>query len=113
MKYWFTDENTKPLAITATVCAVLLIVFCVWFVLMPNTTKPIAQVYPMTAQVIELDRENDIVTCVDGAGILWEFTECDDWQTGDFVSLLMNDNGTTSIYDDTIEMVRYAGIFGD
>lgn len=71
-----------------------------------------AAVYPMTAKVISVDRESDIVTCVDGADLLWEFTECDDWCEGDFVSLLMNDNGTPNyIYDDVITMVRYGGYF--
>lgn len=112
MKYWFTNESTKPLAIAATVCAVLLVLCCVWFALMPTTkAEPTAKLYPLTVVVIELDRENDIVTCVDGADNFWEFYGCEDWETGDFASFLMNDQGTTSIYDDTIEMIRYAGIF--
>ena len=66
---------------------------------------PSENYYPM------VDRAADVVVCEDGAGNLWEFTECDDWQMGDFVSLLMNTNNTPqTIYDDTIEMVRYAGL---
>ena len=69
-------------------------------------------VYPLTVQVVELDRENDIVTCADGAGNGWEFYGVEDWQVGDFASLLMDDNGTTeTIYDDIVLMARYAGTF--
>ena len=76
-------------------------------------TEPRARLYPTTAVVVELDRENDIVTCADYAGNLWEFEGCEDWETGDVASLLMCDLGTASIYDDTIEMVRYSGHIGD
>ncbi len=70
------------------------------------------EVYPLTVQVIELDREGDIVTCVDGADNFWEFYGVEDWQTGDFASLLMDDNGTpNTIYDDVITMAHYAGTF--
>ena len=68
-----------------------------------------SQVYPLTVEIVELDRDSDIVTGVDGAGNFWEFYGVEDWETGDFASLLMNDNGTQSIYDDTIEIIRYAG----
>lgn len=69
-------------------------------------------VYPLTVQVVELDRENDVVTCVDGAGNGWEFYGVEDWQVGDFASLLMDNNGTTeTIYDDVITMAHYAGTF--
>lgn len=70
------------------------------------------EVYPLTVVIIELDREGDIVTCVDGADNFWEFYGVEDWQTGDYVSLLMDDNGTPeTIYDDVITMTLYAGTF--
>lgn len=73
---------------------------------------PKHEIYPLTVQVIELDREGDIVTCVDGADNFWEFYGVEDWQTGDFASLLMDDNGTPeNIYDDVITMTLYAGTF--
>jgi hypothetical protein len=74
--------------------------------------EPKHEIYPLTVQVIELDREDDIVTCVDGAGNGWEFYGVEDWQIGDFASLLMDNNGTPeTIYDDVITMTHYAGIF--
>ena len=70
-----------------------------------------SNLYPLTAQVVEINREVDVVVCVDGAGNAWEFTECEDWQEGDFVSLLMNANGTASIHDDVIEQTLFGGCF--
>ena len=69
-------------------------------------------VYPLTVQVVELDHDADVVVCVDGAGNDWEFYGVEDWQVGDFASLLMDDNGTAeTIYDDVITMTHYAGTF--
>ena len=78
-----------------------------------NKTEEVKNnVYPLTVVVIEIDREGDIVTCVDGADNFWEFYGVEDWQTGDFASLLMDDNGTpNTIYDDVITMTLYAGTF--
>lgn len=71
-------------------------------------------VYPKTVKIVYLDWNNDIVTCIDGAGEVWQFTECDDWCVGDLVSLLMDDNGTQdSIYDDVILMTIYSGFYED
>ena len=70
-----------------------------------------AGTYPLTVKVVTIDREADAVECVDGAGNVWEFFGCEDWQEGDFASLLMNDKGTPSIYDDEIITARYAGTF--
>lgn len=109
--YYFNEPNTKPLAIAATVCFILLIACLVWFALAPSTMVQ-QKVYPLTAKVVEVDRDADVVTCVDGAGRLWGFTECDDWCEGDFVSLLMCDHGTPdNVLDDIITMVRYGGYF--
>lgn len=64
--------------------------------------------YALTTCVVEVDRDNDIVTCEDSNGNLWEFYGCEDWQEGDCASLLMNSRGTASIYDDAIEGARYS-----
>ena len=64
-------------------------------------------VYSNIGKVIDLDRENDIVTCIDGVGYTWQFTECDDWMIGDYVSCIMYDMGTESITDDVIIDYHY------
>ena len=64
-------------------------------------------IYSNVGKVIELDRENDIVTIIDGIGYTWQFTECDDWMIGDYVSCIMYDMGTESITDDVIIDYHY------
>ena len=95
--------------------AALIIVLCVVGICVVSPLcdpAPAHSVYPLTVQVVELDREADVVVCVDGAGNGWEFYGVEDWQVGDFASLLMDDNGTPeAIYDDVITMTHYAGTF--
>lgn len=74
----------------------------------PNTNSE-TNLYPTTAVVYELDRENDLVTVEDVNGNLWQFEGCEDWDINDICSMLMDDCGTASIYDDEIVMVRYSG----
>ena len=81
---------------------------CVWTA---KEAEPTETLYPLTVRVSTIDREADTVECVDGAGNVWEFFGCEDWQEGDFAALLMNDKGTSSIYDDEIITARYAGTF--
>lgn len=76
-----------------------------------NTAKQTSintdHIYSNVGKVIELDRENDIVTVIDGVGYTWQFTECDDWMIGDYVSFVMYDNGTESVTDDIIIDLHY------
>ncbi len=82
---WFADMHREAMLNNATTC----------------------ERYALTTCVVEIDRDNDIVTCEDSNGNLWEFYGCEDWQEGDCASLLMNDKGTSSIYNDTIEGAHY------
>lgn len=114
MTHYFKDFDTKPLSIVDVARTALLLVALIAFGWMgySKATEPEHSVYPLTVVVIELNRENDIVTCVDGADNVWEFYGVEDWQTGDFASLLMDNNGTpNTIYDDVITMTLYAGTF--
>lgn len=65
------------------------------------------QYYALTTKVVDLDLENDLVTCEDCNGNLWQFFGVEDWEIEDGASLLMNDSGTPEIWDDVIENVRY------
>lgn len=71
-----------------------------------NTTS--CERYALTTCVVEVDRDNDIVTCEDYNGNLWEFYGAEDWEIGDCVSLLMNSKGTEKIQDDTIENAKFS-----
>lgn len=67
--------------------------------------------YALTTVVVNLDAENDVVTCKDFNGNLWEFEGCSDWAIDDIATLLMNDKGTRNIYDDEMIRARYQGTF--
>ena len=73
--------------------------------------KPTETLYPMTTIVVDLDHENDVVTCKDFNGYLWQFEGCEDWQEGDICSMIMSDNGTPKIFDDEIVSIKYDGYF--
>ena len=103
MMHFYKDSKTKPPAITALVCLVLLAAAIVWFMAMPaGESKNKSELYALETIVRKVDRESDIVTCEDSNGNLWEFYGCEDWQEGDCASLLMNDQGTPTICDDVI-----------
>lgn len=64
--------------------------------------------YPLST-VIECVHENE-VTAKDFNGNLWTFTDnFEDWIKGDICSLIMHDNYTDIIYDDTIIKAQYSG----
>ena len=64
--------------------------------------------YPKTFVVTRVTENT--VFCVDFNGLEWAFnTDTEDWFVGDFVSAIMNNNGTENIYDDYFVCVKYAG----
>lgn len=67
--------------------------------------------YGMTAKVIEVDRENDVVVIKDFSGYVWEFGGIEDWEVDDIATCVMYDNNTKSILDDEIVNVTYNGYF--
>jgi hypothetical protein len=103
--------------ITALLIIVLvfaLIALCIFIVTHGQKPKDIGEnltngwYYALPTCVVQVDRDNAIVTCEDSNGNLWEFYGCEDWQEGDCASLLMNSKGTPSVYDDAIEGARYS-----
>ena len=68
-----------------------------------------ADVYPAVGVVTDLDYENDLVIFEDCNHDLWAMEGIEDWSIGDIGALLMDDMETTSIYDDEIVDIRYAG----
>lgn len=63
--------------------------------------------YPAAGTVSEI--RDDTVYVTDSTGNIWSFDGAEDWQTGDQATMLMDDNGTETIYDDEILQVRYVG----
>lgn len=65
----------------------------------------ISHLYPLSTTVTEI--KNDTVTVEDSNGNLWSFNGVEDWEVGDGCALIMNDNSTSEIIDDTIISTRY------
>lgn len=72
-----------------------------------TASQPIGEDYPNTAIVTNLD--GDLVLCEDCDGNIWSFTSDEEWNEGDFVSLIMNDLGTEENTDDEIVNVAHSG----
>ena len=66
-----------------------------------------SHLYPLTTTVAEIN--NDTVTVEDLNGNLWLFNGAEDWEINDSCALIMNDNNTKDIRDDTIISTRYQG----
>lgn len=74
--------------------------------------EPVITLYARTAKIAEVDYGTGTITLVDGAGLVWQLTSCEDYDVGDLVSLLMSDAGTSeSVLDDVIVSASYAGYF--
>ena len=69
----------------------------------------VKHLYPLNTVVDKVDKENNIVSCVDYNGNVWEFTEVAEWHEGDFATFLMDDKGTRECEDDEIVKIEYNG----
>lgn len=85
------------------------IIAMVIMIIVSVTIGTYAEQYPTTMIVNELDYNENMVICIDFNGNEWAFEEIEDWCIGDIASMIMDDMGTESIYDDVIIMVRYSG----
>ena len=70
--------------------------------------------YTRTGLVVDLDHDTDVVTVVDGADLVWQFTGCEDYCVGDLVEILMQKAGDPeNIFDDVIYSTCYAGFYAE
>lgn len=70
--------------------------------------------YMRTGLVVDLDYDTDVVTVVDGADLVWQFTGCEDYCVGDLVEILMQKAGNPeNIFDDVIYSTCYAGFYAE
>ena len=70
--------------------------------------------YTRTGLVVDLDYDTDVVTVVDGADLVWQFTGCEDYCVGDLVEILMQKAGDPEkIFDDVIYSTCYAGFYAE
>ena len=92
---------------------ILIITFSapLWIAIITNAPADLVENrhYPLNTVVQEINKETDTVTCADYNGNLWEFYGVEDWQEGDFATMIMDTCGTTNIFDDEIVKVEYNG----
>lgn len=70
--------------------------------------------YTRTGLVVDLDYDTDVVTVVDGADLVWQFTGCEDYCVGDLVEILMQKAGDPeNIFDDVIYSTCYSGFYAE
>lgn len=91
---------------------ILVVLFCALALVIALTVSlsPKGERYPLIGRVFAIDSVHDTVFFVDGAGVSWSFKGVEDWCNGDYVSCIMDDMGTESIYDDQIISIRYGGL---
>lgn len=77
--------------------------------MMTNTNTTTCEYYALTTVVTNVDYSIDVVACEDSTGNVWEFYGTEDWLEGDVCSMVMCDEGTDNIEDDTIVSTRYSG----
>ena len=75
--------------------------------IMTMNNNPIS--YSKVMKVTEVNYEKNLVVCIDMNGEEWAFKGTEDYFINDAVICEMYDNNTTSIYDDEIIKVYYAG----
>lgn len=62
--------------------------------------------YTMQAKVVDVDTASDTVQIEDSHGEIWEFFGTENFQKDNSVIVLMDNQGTSTIYDDEILSVR-------
>lgn len=99
-------ETAKLIGISVVVVTVFISMI---FFSMPARAEE-TELYPRAAIITELDLNEDLVTCVDAAGCIWQFYGVEDFDIGDIVALILWNAGTPeSIFDDEIIDAVYAG----
>lgn len=70
-----------------------------------------AEIYPKAFIIIDTIPETNIVTLWDSVGNIWEWYGIEDWMPGDIAVAIMDNNNTDIIYDDSILILQYSGMF--
>ena len=68
-----------------------------------------SHIRPLCGIVIEVNYEYNYIAIEDFTGNVWEWEGVEDWQEGDIAAMIMDDNGTESIFDDIILDIQYCG----
>ena len=100
------SKGQKALINLCFMILILLAVFALGEVVGSEDMK--SRTYPRTAVVVEIDRPNDTVICMDSVGTLWAFYGVEDWEVGDVVSMILDSRNTCCICDDKVINPRYS-----
>lgn len=65
--------------------------------------------YPLCGTVVDVDYYDNTVVFQTANGNRFQFYGCEDWEEGGTAAAIMDNNGTETVYDDIIMMVRYCG----
>lgn len=68
-----------------------------------------AETYPQTFVIESINLEQDCIILMDFNGNEWIWSDVEDYEKGDIIAAIMEDNGTEIIYDDIIINIRYSG----
>lgn len=61
-----------------------------------------AETYPRVAVIDSVDREGDVITCVDASDNVWAFAWSEEWLVGDVCVLMLDAQHTAEVEDDVI-----------
>ena len=67
----------------------------------------IAEIYPLITTVKSIDRNLDLVYCIDQNGNEWAFYGANNQKINDTLLMIMDDNNSWTIQDDIIKTVYY------
>jgi len=73
----------------------------------PNVTPNVTNLYPTCGVVTEVTESE--MTFADFSGNLWTVLDPQDYEEGDRIAAIMDDNGTPIIYDDIVVSTKYCG----
>lgn len=103
--------NTKNTILTIILSIVLIGILTLWglvvYAQLTDSSATEDTTYVLRAKVLHVEEEEpNVVECEDTHSEAWSFYTDENYSTGNFILLLMNDCNTESIYDDEIVDVR-------
>lgn len=72
-------------------------------------TSSRACLYPLSLEVVAVDKDSDTFTLIDNSGYTWTKKGIEDWQTGDKAAAIIDNMDTVTRADDKILTLHYQG----
>ena len=75
-----------------------------------KANEPAHKLYPRAMEIVEFEHDTDTVVCVDAVGLEWAFYGIEDWDIGDLIIVMLDNNGTpNTMVDDIITDTIFSG----